>query len=103
MIMPHLVIFRKSGENIDVREKIALSYRRFQLLWWLRGQESSCKARDTASRREFKMWSKPWVGKTPWSRKWQPTPVLVPGKSHGQRSLAATVHGNAKGRTRLSE
>ena len=24
----------------------------------------------------------------PWSRKWQPTPVLLPGKAHGQRSLA---------------
>ena len=30
----------------------------------------------------------PWVGKIPWRRKWQPTPVLLPGKSHGQRSLA---------------
>ena len=29
----------------------------------------------------------PWVGKTPWRRKWQPTPVLLPGKSHRQRSL----------------
>ena len=29
-----------------------------------------------------------WVGKTPWSRKWQPTPVFLPGKFHGQRSLA---------------
>ena len=29
----------------------------------------------------------PWVGKVPWRRKWQPTPVLVPGQSHGQRSL----------------
>ena len=28
-----------------------------------------------------------WVGKTPWSRKWQPSPVLLPGKSHGQRTL----------------
>jgi len=28
----------------------------------------------------------PWVGKIPWRRKWQPTPVLLPGKSHGQRS-----------------
>ena len=28
----------------------------------------------------------PWVGKIPWSRKWQPTPVFSPGKSHGQRS-----------------
>ena len=30
----------------------------------------------------------PWVGKMPWSRKWQPTPVFLPGKFHGQRSLA---------------
>ena len=30
----------------------------------------------------------PWVGKSPWRRKWQPTPVFVPGEPHGQRSLA---------------
>ena len=30
---------------------------------------------------------KPWVGKMPWRRKWQPTPVLFPGESHGWRSL----------------
>jgi len=29
----------------------------------------------------------PWVGKILWKRKWQPTPVFLPGKSHGQRSL----------------
>ena len=29
----------------------------------------------------------PWVGKIPWRRKWQPTPVFLPGKSHGQRRL----------------
>ena len=29
-----------------------------------------------------------WVGKIPWRRKWQPTPVYLPGESHGQRSLA---------------
>ena len=28
-----------------------------------------------------------WVGNIPWRRKWQPTPVFLPGKSHGQRSL----------------
>ena len=28
------------------------------------------------------------VGKIPWRRKWLPTPVFLPGKSHGQRSLA---------------
>ena len=30
----------------------------------------------------------PWVGKIPWRRKWQPTPVFLPEESHGQRSLA---------------
>ena len=30
----------------------------------------------------------PWVGKIPWRRKWQSTPVLLPAQSHGQRSLA---------------
>ena len=30
----------------------------------------------------------PWVVKIPWRRKWQPTPVFLPGKAHGQRSLA---------------
>ena len=29
----------------------------------------------------------PWVGKIPWRRKWQPTPVFLPGESHGWRSL----------------
>ena len=29
----------------------------------------------------------PWVGKILWKRKWQPTPVFLPGESYGQRSL----------------
>ena len=32
----------------------------------------------------------PWVGKIPWRRKWQPTPVFLPGKLDGQRSLAGS-------------
>ena len=28
-----------------------------------------------------------WVGKIPWRRKWQPTPIFLPGESHGRRSL----------------
>ena len=31
----------------------------------------------------------PWVWKIPWRRKWQLTPVFLPGESHGQRSLAS--------------
>ena len=47
----------------------------------------------------------PWVGKIPWRRKWQPTAVLLPWKSHERRSLvqATTIHGVAKSRARLSD
>ena len=30
----------------------------------------------------------PWVGKIPWTREWQPTPVFLPGEFHRQRRLA---------------
>ena len=33
-------------------------------------------------------WVQSWVRKSPWRRKWQPTPVFLPGKFYGQRSLA---------------
>jgi len=40
--------------------------------------------------------------KIPWRRKWQPTPVFLPGKFHGQRNLEVTIHGVVKSRTQLS-
>ena len=40
----------------------------------------------------------PWVRKIPWSRKWEPAPVFLPGKFHGQVSLA-TGHGVTKSQT----
>ena len=46
------------------------------------GKEPTCQSRR--QKRSFD----PWVGKYPWSRKWQPTPVFLPGEFHGQRSLA---------------
>ena len=49
---------------------------------WLSGKESTCQCRRHR-RPEFD----PLVGKISWRRKWQPTPVFLPGKSHGQRSL----------------
>ena len=45
----------------------------------------------------------PWVRKTSWSRKWQPTPLFLPGEFYGQRSWLATVHGVTKSRTQLSK
>ena len=36
-----------------------------------------------------------------WTRKWQPTPVFLPGESQGRGSLVAAVYGVAQSRTRL--
>ena len=47
---------------------------------WFRGKESACQCRTHSFY--------PSIGNIPWKRKWQPTPVFLPGKSHGQRSLA---------------
>ena len=46
------------------------------------GKETTCQCRRL-KRSGFD----PWVGKISWRRTWQPTPVFLPGESHGQRSL----------------
>ena len=50
------------------------------------------KASICQCRRHKRCGSNPWVGKRPWSRKWQPSPGFLPEKSHGERRLGATVH-----------
>ena len=64
------------------------------LLRWLSGKESSYQCK----RQGFD----PWVRKIPWRRKWQPTPVFLPGQSHGQRSLEGYSPRGCKSQTRLS-
>ena len=46
------------------------------------GEEPTCQHRRCKGRGFG-----PWVRKIPWRRAWQPTPVFLPGESHGQRSL----------------
>ena len=50
---------------------------------WHKGDGFTCQCR-----RHRRCRLHPWVGKIPWRRKWQPTPVFLLGKFHGQRSLA---------------
>ena len=50
---------------------------------WLNSKESACNARGTED-----TGLGPWVAKTPCGRKWQPPPVFLLEKSHGQRSLS---------------
>ena len=57
----------------------AMSYLLFGLPWWFSGKEPACQCR----RCRFV----PSFGNIPWRRRWQPTPVFLPGKSDGQRSL----------------
>ena len=47
---------------------------------WLSSKEFTCNAGDTG-----RCGCNPWVGKIHWRRKWQPTPVFLPRKSHGER------------------
>ena len=41
--------------------------------WWLSGKESTCQCRRCGFN--------PWSRKIPWTRKWQPTPVFLPGRT----------------------
>ena len=50
-----------------------------RISWGLSGKESICQCRRPGFN--------PWVRKTPWKRKWWPTPVFLPGKSNRERTL----------------
>ena len=59
------------------------------LPWWLSGKESACQCRRCGFDR--------WIGRFLWRRKWPPTPVFLPGDSHGQRSLVGCSPWGCKG------
>ena len=72
---------KESGQGCLTGSKHSVSVSNsFWLSWWLIGKESDCQCR--------RLVFNPWFRKIPWRREWQPTPVFLPGKSHGQRSLA---------------
>ena len=52
-------------------------------------EESTCQCRRSKNRG-----FDPWVGKIPWRREQQSTPVFLPGESHGQRSLVGGSPGS---------
>jgi len=71
--------------------EITVAWRGFDILYlrkvtinlglpgWLRGSSVCMQCRRPGF--------DPWVGKIPLRRQWQPTPVFLPGESHGRRSL----------------
>ena len=54
------------------------------------GKEPACQCRRNKRRR-----LNPWVGKIPWRRTWQPTPLFLPGESNGQGDWQATAYWGA--------
>ena len=100
------LVDRDKGNRLGVGGACCCKGRRLgcsRLPWWLRGKSVCLRCGS----RGFN----PWVGKIPWRRKWQPTPVFLPGESHGSclenpmdgGAWWITVHGVAKSRTRLSD
>ena len=74
------------------RSEIAGSYGFFFMLpRWLSGKEFICQWRGCRrSGLNLSVWE------IPWRRKWQPTPVFLAGKSHGQKSLESYNPGGLK-------
>ena len=58
---------------------------------WLSSKESACQCK-----RHRRLGLNPWVGKIPSGKKWKPTPVFLPEKFHGQRSLVGYSPGGHK-------
>jgi len=77
-----LVSAYECPESIHRVEYLSLFILQAGLPRWLSGKKSTCQCR-----RQRRCGFNPWVGKSPWRRKWQPAPVFLPGKFHGQRSL----------------
>ena len=82
---------KRDGELVEGSELrkdlIRVTYQEdcFSTTWlprWWSGKESAYR-----HRRCKRCGFAPWARKIPWSRKWQPTVVFLPGKFHGQRSL----------------
>ena len=76
-ILLNVCRFRKFGGNQNIIQVAS-----FWTSHVASGKESFCHRRRGMTCR-----FNPWVEKTPWSRKWQPTTIFLPGKFHGQSNL----------------
>ena len=84
-----------------------LVYYKFSNIWFLKfhvpspmahvGKESIRNAADTGDAGLI-----PGLGKIPWRRKWQPTPVFLPRKPHEQRNLVGYSPWGSQSQTQLS-
>ena len=75
-----LAAYSSCGKELKTSDQIGLPR-------WHSGEESTCQFRKC--RRPQRHRFDPWVGKIPWRKKWQTTPVFLAKKFQGQRSLAS--------------
>ena len=79
----------KRQNNLIKEDDILKKKKKGKYIWYwgipggCSGKEPTCHC-GRHKRCEFNS----WIGKIPWRRAWQPTPVFLFGKSHGQKSLA---------------
>ena len=86
----HLVMKRRTGvmAGQSTVESIELGTCCFHGLTTLWMSQVALVVKNPLCKRPKRCRFDPWVGKIPWRRAWQLTPVFLPGESHGQRSLA---------------
>ena len=77
MMMTPIALLHRTNQHLA---ELIHGIQNMSLACWLSAKESTRQCRRPGI--------DPWVGTIPWSKKWQPTPVFLPVKSHGQRSLA---------------
>ena len=85
-----------------------LTYKNNSKNKWMEGIPGAASGKELVCQcRRCKRWGfNPWVGKIPWRRAWQPTPVFLPGEFHGKKNSGrgawqATVHKDANSWTWL--
>ena len=91
------------GSNLQIRFSLWWERICTFLIWGRGGLPSWCSGKEP----EFAYWHRrcrfnSLIGKIPWRKKWQSTPVFLPGKSCGQRGLVGYVPWVSKRQTRLS-
>ena len=83
----NLGIFLGSSHSTTFHGQLIKTFGSFYLLIISQGVPGSSEAKKSSCQCR-RCGFHPRVERIPWRRKWQPTPVFLPGKSHGQRSLA---------------
>ena len=74
---------RKIGHHLATEQQMP----RLQIWLSFPGGASGNKEAICQCRRCNRGRFNPWIGKIPWAKAWQPTPVFLPREPHGQRSL----------------